>query len=164
MKKYIILGVASFAVLLLAGCGQQTAPADSDPTPSGNSAPDKKEVSSKAEPNYSKYFNSITINKTKMGLPPFENLPVESTEFNASTDLVQIDFDSKESVLGEAYYELVDSANENKIITTENNKLKILGGKNGTNFQIPAGSSGDFKINVYFNTELVFTIPIKVSK
>ncbi|MCX6765942.1 MAG: hypothetical protein NT136_03210 [Candidatus Moranbacteria bacterium] len=38
MKKYIILGIASFAVLLLAGCGTQT----SKTTPTVNLTPEKK--------------------------------------------------------------------------------------------------------------------------
>jgi|GEM_PF-1776178 len=161
MKKYIILNLASFAILLLAGCGQQV----TTTTPSGSTPENKATVNKSTDSTYTKYFNSITISKLKPGLPGPENTPVEATEFKAVADVLQIDFDVKQEVNGEVYYELINSANGEKAMSSENNKMKITAGvKNSIGFQIPASLTGDFKLNIYFNGESVYEVPIKISE
>ena len=207
MKKYIILGVASFAVLLLAGCGNQTT------APTSTSTQEKKVtlaaeggtctadascqtglkcVSGKCSsgkvssicatykdcntglycvksvcsnpPSYSKYFSKITISKMKPGMPPGpKNIPIPTTEFSASADTMEIDFEGKANTNGEVYYELVDLTTGETVMTLANNKIKMDQRGGGMGFGLPMGKTGDFELNIYFNNELIYTVTIKIN-
>jgi len=210
MKKYIILGAASFVVLFLAGCGIQT----SKTTPAGNSTQEKKAVlsmegdnctvdancetglkcvSNKCSsgkvssvcttykdcgtglyciksvcsnpPSYSKYFNKIVIAKMKNNTPPGpKNIPIPATEFNATTDAIEIDVEPKAGVTGELYYDLINSTTGETTLSLANNKMKVDQRGGGTGFGIPMGAVGDFELNIYFNSELIHTVAVKISQ
>ncbi|MFH0969163.1 MAG: hypothetical protein V1804_01510 [Patescibacteria group bacterium] len=210
MKKYIILGIASFAVLILAGCGTQT----SKTIPASNSTQEKKTaLSAEGEtctadancetglkctggkcssgkvnsvcatykdcntglycvksvcsnpPSYSKYFNKIIISKMRTGMPPGpKNIPVPATEFNATTDAIEIDVESKAGINGELYYELINSTTGEIAMSSASNKMKVDPRGGGTGFGIPMGTIGDFELNIYFNNELVHTAAVKISQ
>jgi hypothetical protein len=209
MKKYIILGVASFAVLFLAGCGTQTqttAPTNTTQekkvalnaeggacTADANCQTGLKCVSNKCSsgkvssvcatykdcntglycvksvcsnpPSYSKYFTKITIAKMKAGMPPsLKNIPVPATEFNATTDAIEIDVDPKAGVTGEIYYELINSTTGEITMSSAGNKMKVGNGSTGTGFGVPMGTVGDFELNIYFNNELVHTVAVKINQ
>jgi len=210
MKKYIILGIASFAVLLLAGCGTQT----STTAPTSTSTQEKKVVLSTEggtctadancqtglkcvsdkcssgkvssvcatykdcntglycvksvcsnPPSYSKYFNKIVVAKMKAGMPPsLKNIPIPATEFNATTDAIEIDVDPKAGVTGEIYYELINSTTGEITMSSAGNKMKVGNGSSGTGFGIPMGAIGDFELNIYFNNELIHTVAVKINQ
>ncbi|MFA4817518.1 MAG: hypothetical protein WC608_02190 [Parcubacteria group bacterium] len=209
MKKYIILGIASFAILFLAGCGNQTAtPANTTSTQEkkvalnvegGACATDAncqtglKCVSSKCSsgkvnsacatykdcntglycvksvcsnpPSYAKYFNKVTVSKMKAGMPPGpKNIPVPASEFNATTDAIEIDVTPKAGVNGELYYELIDSTTGEITLSSAGGKMQVDPRGGGTGFGIPYGTVGDFELNIYFNNELIHTVAIKISQ
>jgi len=211
MKKYIILGIASFAMLLLAGCGTQP---PQTTTPVSNQTENKKMALSSEggnctadancetglkcttgkcssgkvgsvcatykdcntglycvksvcsnPPSYSKYFNKIIVSKMKAGMPPGpKNIPVPATEFKAATDAIEIDVEPKAGVTGELYYELIDSATGQVAMSSASNKMKVDPRGGGTGFGIPFGTVGDFELNIYFNSELIHTVAVKISQ
>lgn len=208
MKKYIIVGIASFAVLLIAGCGNQTtAPTSTSTqekkvtlsTEGGTCTADAscqtglKCVSGKCSsgkvssvcatykdcntglycvksacsnpPSYSKYFSKIEISKMKAGMPPGpKNIPVPATEFNATTDAIEIDIAPKAGTTGELYYELVNSTTGEITLSSATSKMRVDPRGGGTGFGIPYGAVGDFELNIYFNNELIHTVAIKISQ
>ncbi len=209
MKKYIIFGTASFAMLFLAGCGTQTT--TTIPT---SSPTQEKKVSLSVEggtctadancetglkcitgkcssgkvnsacatykdcntglycvksvcsnpPSYSKYFNRILVSKMKVGMPPGpNNIPAQATQFSAATDAIEIDVEPKAGVTGELYYELVDSTTGATTMSSASNKMKVDQRGGGTGFGIPMGITGDFELNIYFGSELIHTVAIKIN-
>lgn len=211
MKKYIILGVASFAVLFLAGCVGQTTqtitPADNPVenkkvvlnteggicTADANCETGLKCITSKCSsgkvnsacatykdcntglycvksvcsnpPSYSKYFNRIIVSKMKVGMPPGpNNIPIQATEFSAATDAIEIDVEPKAGVTGELYYELIDSTTGQTTMSSASNKMKIDQRGGGTGFGIPMGIAGDFELNIYFGSELIHTVAVKINQ
>ena len=115
-------------------------------------------------PSYTKYFNKVTISKMKQGMPPGpNNMPIPTTEFK-TTDAIEIDLSSKPGISGTVYYELINSTTGLTEMSSANNKQQIRAGGMGTGFGIPFGLIGDFDLNVYYNDELVFTTPIKISQ
>lgn len=211
MKKYIILGAASFAVLLLSGCGTKT----STTIPTSSPAQEKK-VALSAEggactaeancetglkcisgkcssgkvnsvcatykdcntglyciksvcsnpPSYSKYFSKITIGKMKIGMPPGpNNIPVPTTEFNATTDAIEIDMIGKAGTKeGEVYYDLVDLTTGETVLSMASSRMKIDERGGGMGLSAPMGANGDYDLNVYFNNELIYTAAIKITQ
>jgi hypothetical protein len=116
-------------------------------------------------PSYSKYFNKIVVAKMKAGMPPGpKNIPVPATEFNASTDAIEIDFEPKAGITGELYYELIDSTTGQATMSTAGNKMKIDPRGGGTGFGIPFGAIGNFELNIYFNNELVHAVAVKINQ
>ena len=115
-------------------------------------------------PSYTKYFNKITISKMKQGMPPGpNNMPIPTTEFK-TIDAVEIDLDVKLGITGTLYYELVNSTTGITEMSSASYKQKLRVGGWGTGFGIPGGLTGDFDLNVYYNDELVYTVPIKISQ
>lgn len=116
-------------------------------------------------PSYSKYFNRIIISKMKVGAPPGPtNIPVPATEFKASTDAIEIDVEPKAGTTGELYYELINSTTGETAMSSAGNKMKIDQRGGGTGFGIPTGVVGDFELNIYFNSELIYTTIVKISQ
>lgn len=100
----------------------------------------------------------------KQGMPPGpNNMPIPTTEFK-TTDAVEIDLDVKPGITGTLYYELVNSTTGMTEMSSANYKQKLRAGGFGTGFGIPYGITGDFDLNVYYNDELVYTVPIKISQ
>lgn len=115
-------------------------------------------------PSYAKYFSKITISKMKQGLPPGpNNVPVPSTEFKTA-DAVEIDVSVRSGVSGTLYYELVNLTTGITEISSIDNKQKVRQGNWGTGFGIPNELVGEFDLNVFYNDELVYTVPIKISQ
>jgi len=209
MKKHIILGIFSFIILVLAGCGTQTAkttvpvgnPTEikkvTPGTESGTCAADTncetglKCITGKCSsgkvnsvcatykdcsaglyciksvcanpPSYSKYFNKLTVGKIRIGMPPGPtNISVPTTEFNAATDALKIDFISKTGTEGELYYELIDSTTGETALSSSNNKTKVNQGGGGIEFGLPMGTLRDFELNIYFNDEPIYAAVIKI--
>ncbi|MFA6383449.1 MAG: hypothetical protein WCX17_03425 [Parcubacteria group bacterium] len=208
MKKYLILGLASFAVLLLTGCGTQTAAPTSTSiqekkvalsteggtcTADANCQTGLKCISGKCSsgkvssvcatykdcntglycvksvcsnpPSYSKYFSKITVSKMKAGMPPgLKNIPVPATEFNATTDAIEIDMIGKAGTKeGEVYYDLVDLTTGETVLSMASSRMKIDERGGGMGLSAPMGANGDYDLNVYFNNELIYTTTIKIN-
>jgi hypothetical protein len=211
MKKSFIFFGISLGVLLLAGCGTQTAKTT---IPAGNTTENKKVALSveggtcttdancetglkcitgkcssgkvnsvcatykdcnaglycvksvcSNPPSYSKYFNKIVIAKMKNDTPPGpKNIPVPATEFSAATDAIEIDIEPKTGITGELYYELIDSTTGQTTLSSANNKMKVDPRGGGTGFGIPFGTVGDFELNIYFNSELIHTVAVKINQ
>lgn len=115
-------------------------------------------------PSYTKYFNKVTISKMKQGMPPGpNNMPIPATEFK-TTDAIEIDVNAKAGISGTLYYELINSTTGATEMSSADYKQKVRAGGWGTGFGIPYNLTGDFDLNVYYNDELVFTAPIKISQ
>ncbi len=208
MKKYIILGAASFAMLFLAGCKNQTTiPADNSIqeakvvlsaeggicATNANCQTGLKCISNKCSsgkvnsvcatykdcnaglycvklicanpPSYSKYFSKIVVSKMKIGMPPGpKNIPIPATEFNATTDAIEIDVAPKANIAGELYYELISSTTGETILSSATSKMQIDSRGGGTGFGIPTGTNGDFELNIYFNNELIYAVAVKINQ
>lgn len=116
-------------------------------------------------PSYSKYFNKIVIAKMKNNTPPGpKNIPVPATEFSAATDAIEIDVEPKAGITGELYYELIDSTTGQTTLSSAGNKMKVDPRGGGTGFGIPYGTVGDFELNIYFNSELIHTVAVKINQ
>lgn len=122
----------------------------------------KNSVCSK-EPEYSKYFDSITISKIKPGMPPGpNNIPVETTEFKASSDAIEVDLAVKQGVKGTFYAEVIDPITGESVFRNETQEITQAGDR-GTGFALPSGTkAGEYELDIYFNDELVYTTTIKV--
>lgn len=187
MKKALILVGTIGTILLLSGCGNQTAtqapaPVAKTVTPEKPKAPgtvgatcttykdcEKGLFCTKAvcsnPPSYTKYFNSVKIGKMKQGMPPGpKNMPVATTEFSASADAIEIDLDIKPGVTGKFYNELIDSTTGETAFSSVGWKqdIKQAGGW-GTGFGVPGGLNGNYDLNLYLNDELVYTTSIKIN-
>ncbi|MCX6797357.1 MAG: hypothetical protein NTX98_02665 [Candidatus Doudnabacteria bacterium] len=115
-------------------------------------------------PSYTKYFSKITISKMKQGMPPGpNNMPVPTTEFK-TTDALEIDLIAKAGISGTIHYDLINSTTGFTEMSSADNKQKVRSGGFGTGFGIPGGLVGDFELNVYYNDELVYTVPITISQ
>jgi len=113
-------------------------------------------------PDYSKYFTKIIVSKMKVGSPPGpNNVPEPTTQFK-TTDAIEVDMEIKSSdVKGEFYYSVVDSKTGE--IGFSQQKQQIDGQSRGTGSDLPV-PPGEYDLNVYFNDELVYTVPITISK
>ncbi len=115
-------------------------------------------------PSYTKYFSKITVSKMKQGMPPGpNNMPIPATEFK-TTDAVEIDVNAKPGISGTLYYELINSTSGLTEMSSAGDKQTVRSGNWGTGFGIPYNLTGDFDLNVYYNDELVYTVPITISQ
>jgi len=114
---------------------------------------------------YSQYFDKIVIAKTKVGSPPGpNNIPVPTTEFLV-TDGIEIDFAGvKSTTVGYVYYEFVDSVSGETLFSTQGNKQKLEGDDLGMGSDFPRGVEGELDLMIYFNDEVVYSVPITVSR
>lgn len=113
-------------------------------------------------PSYTQYFNKIQIGKMKPEPPGPKNIPVPATEFT-SADALEIDVQTKTGVTGTLYYELINATTGQTEMSSADNKQKVVPGSWGTGFMIPAGLSGQYDLNIYFNDELIYTTTITVT-
>jgi hypothetical protein len=111
-------------------------------------------------PDYTKYFSRIIISKMKSGMPPGpDNIPVPTTEFK-TTDAIEIDFTGvKPQTKGEVYYEFVNAVTGEVTFTSVSRAMKLNGQDMGTGTSF-AAMPGAYDLNVYYNNELVYTVPI----
>jgi len=116
-----------------------------------------------APPDYSKYFTQIKISKMKMMPPGPNNIPIPTTEFK-KTDAIEVDLMVKSAeVKGDFYYEAVNAKTGEVAFSTSKNKQYINGQDMGTGSDLPV-PSGVYDLNIYFNSELVYTTQITVSE
>jgi hypothetical protein len=116
-------------------------------------------------PSYSQYFNKIVISKMKIGMPPSQsNIPVPTTQFE-TTDAIEIDFVGvKSTVKGEVYYEVINQITGEVAFTSSGNKMILNGMDIGTGSDLPrVVGAGEFDLNIYYNGEMVYTVPITVT-
>jgi len=113
------------------------------------------------KPSYTKYFDRIDISKMKPGLPPGpDNIPVATTEFK-KTDAIEIDITNSKKTNGEFYIEVIDPISGEKVFTTDKQQIS---GSRGTGFGLPMNTAaGEYELDVYFNNELIYSVPIKIS-
>ena len=125
----------------------------------------QKEICS-APPSYSQYFNKIVISKMKVGIPPGpDNMPVITTDFK-TTDALEIDFIGvKAAANGEIYYDVVNQITGEVVFSSIENKMKLTGRDIGTGSDLPRiVGGGNFDLNIYYNKEMVYTTPIKITE
>ena len=116
-------------------------------------------------PSYSEYFDKIIVAKIKPGSPPGpNNIPVPTTEFLV-TDGFELDFVGvKSTTVGYVYYEFVDSVSGETLFSSEFNKQKLEGDNLGMGSDFPKGVEGELDLMIYFNDEVVYSVPITVSR
>lgn len=118
-------------------------------------------------PDYSKYFDKIIISKMKPGMGPGPNNPTTVTDTFKTTDAIEIDFGGvKPTTIGEVYYEMVDPIT-GEVVRTSKNEIgmqKLEGQDRGTGTSLSNLSPGEYDLNIYFNNELVYSTPIKITQ
>lgn len=112
-------------------------------------------------PSYTKYFDKISISKIKMGMPPGPtNIPVATTEFSLANDAIEIDITNNKKTSGKFYTEVLDPITGETIFTTEK---QTISDSAGTGFGLPTNTAaGEYELNIYFNNELIYNVPITV--
>lgn len=117
------------------------------------------------KPDYSKYFNKIVISKMKPGSPPGSNNPlIQTTNFVASTDAIEIDFMGvKSTTVGDYHIELINSVTGERAFSTQDRMpTKFEGRDTGTGTDLSGVNAGEYDINVIYNNELVYSTIITV--
>jgi hypothetical protein len=114
------------------------------------------------KPTYTKYFDRINIGKMKIGSPPGpNNIPVAATEFKISQDAIEIDITNSKKTSGEFYVEVIDPITGEKVFTNEKQQISD---SRGTGFGLPTNTvAGEYELDVYFNNELIYSVPIKLT-
>jgi len=112
-------------------------------------------------PDYSRYFDKVTISKIKPGIPPgIENPPVETTIFTLN-DAIEIDLLVKEGTIGNLYAE-VNETTGGLVFRNETQEINQPGDR-GTGFALPTNTKpGEYVLNIYFNNEIIYSVPITV--
>lgn len=116
-----------------------------------------------AKPDYTKYFDKVTISKMKPGSPPGSNNPlIQTTNFVASTDAIEIDFIGvKSTTIGDYHIELINSVTGERAFSTQDRMpTKFEGRDTGTGTDLSGVTAGEYDINVIYNNELVYSTTI----
>jgi len=117
------------------------------------------------KPDYSKYFDKVTISKMKPGMPPGPKNPTTpTTTFNAATDAIEVDFVGvKPTTVGPYYFEIVKSTTGEVAKSTKNEmETKFNGRDTGSGTDLGNVEPGEYDLNIYYNNELVYSTQITV--
>jgi len=118
------------------------------------------------KPDYSKYFDKITISKIKPGIGPGPNNPETiTTEFNAATDAIEVDIVGvKPTTIGPFYFELVNSTTGETALSSKSRMETSFDGQDrGAGTDLSGTTPGTYDFNFYFNNELLYTTPITIN-
>lgn len=117
-------------------------------------------------PDYSKYFNKVTISKMKPGLPPSSSNPLTVTTSFKTTDAIEVDFTGvKTTTIGTFYYDFVDSATGEIVRSSKNEQeLRFAGRDTGTGTDLSNLSLGTYDLNIYLVDELVYTTQVTIGQ
>ncbi|MCX6806820.1 MAG: hypothetical protein NT135_01720 [Candidatus Berkelbacteria bacterium] len=117
------------------------------------------------KPDYSKYFNKVTISKMKPGLPPGPNNPTTITDTFTTADSIEVDFIGvKATTVGPYYIEIVNSTTGEVANSTKDKMDTNFNGKDtGMGTDMSGMAVGQYDLNIYFNNELILVTPIKIS-
>jgi len=113
------------------------------------------------KPDYSQYFDKITISKIKPGTD--QTLEAEATSFTASTDGIGVNLIGvKPSTTGTFYYELVNSTTGDVAMSLlyRHGAVPVDGHDTGAGTDFSQVSPGTYDLNFYLNNELLYTTPI----
>ncbi len=123
-----------------------------------------KSVCSK-KPDYSKYFDKVTISKLKPGTggPGPNNIPTVTSTFT-NADAFEIDFGGvKATTVGPYYYEFVNSTTGETVRSTKGTMdTTFKGVDTGSGTDMSDLAAGEYDVNVYFNDALVYSTTITV--
>jgi len=114
------------------------------------------------KPDYSKYFDKVTISKMKPGIPPGPNNPLTTTNTFSTSDAIEIDFSGvKSTTTGPYYFEFVNATTgEVARSTKELMDTNFTGIDTGSGTDFSGITSGEYDLNIYFNDELVYQATI----
>jgi len=114
------------------------------------------------KPDYSKYFDKVTVSKIKPGMPPGPSNPATPTTTFSKQDAIEVDFGGvKTTTVGPYYFEFVNSTTGETVNSTKGLMDTNFEGRDtgsGTDFSTMA--SGEYDLNVYFQNELVYSVVI----
>lgn len=114
------------------------------------------------KPDYSKYFEKVTISKMKPGMPPGPNNPTIATTAFTKQDAIEVDFGGvKTTTVGSYYFEFVNSTTGEVAMTTKGlMDTRFEGRDTGSGTDFGNMASGEYDLNVYFKDELVYSVVI----
>jgi len=113
------------------------------------------------KPDYSKYFDKVTISKMKPALPPGPNNPPTVTDTFTKTDAIEVDITGvKTTTIGPYYYEFVNSTTGEVAGNTQGMETKLEGRDTGSGTDLANLAAGQYDVNIYYNNELVYTTSI----
>jgi len=123
-----------------------------------------KSICSK-KPDYSKYFDKVTISKMKPGMPPGPNNSLTVTTNFGIQDAIEIDFSGVKPVtVGEYYVEFVNATTGEIARSTQGTmETAFKGADTGMGTDFSGFAAGQYDVNIYFKDELIYSTAITVS-
>jgi len=117
------------------------------------------------KPDFSQYFEKITISKYKPGSGPGPDNPsIVTTEFNSATDSIGVDIVGvKPTTIGPFYFELVNATTGETALSSKSRMETSFDGQDrGAGTDLSGTPPGAYDFNFYFNNELLYTTPITI--
>ena len=118
------------------------------------------------KPDYSKYFDKVTISKIKPGSGPGPNNPPTITATFTRSDAFEIDFGGvKSTTVGPYYFEFVNATTGEVVRSTQGTMdTKFEGRDTGSGTDLSDLTPGQYDVNVYFNNEIIYSSTFTVTQ